>query len=182
MRIAVTGTHGSGKTTLQEDFVDQHQAYEVVQEPYWELAQQGVMFAQQPSIDDFMEQLNHNLQSILSAEHEQDIIFDRCPLDFIAYLEVLSEREGAQWEPSGQLLVRIEKALAALDLIIFLPLSTPDEITAQIEEVELRHQTDERLKQIIRDDTLGMLELLPRLVELSGSRNQRTAALSKLIL
>jgi GTPase SAR1 family protein len=31
MRVAITGTHGIGKTTLIEDFVDQHRNYEGAQ-------------------------------------------------------------------------------------------------------------------------------------------------------
>lgn len=46
MRIAVTGTHGSGKTTLIDDFVAAHPAYEHEQKPYWALAQhEGTPFA-----------------------------------------------------------------------------------------------------------------------------------------
>ena len=92
---------------------------------------------------------------------------------------MLSEQEGSKWEPSGQLLSQIEKALTTLDLIIFLPLITPDEITTAIEYPKLRDQTDIRLKQIIRDDTLGLAEILPEIAELTGSTSERLAALSR---
>ena len=45
MRIAVTGTYGSGKSTLIEDFVAAYSQYARVQEPCWEVAQRGVSFA-----------------------------------------------------------------------------------------------------------------------------------------
>ena len=48
MRIAVTGTHGSGKTTLIEDFLERHPRYEHEPEPYLALAQNGVAFADGP--------------------------------------------------------------------------------------------------------------------------------------
>ncbi|GHB17744.1 hypothetical protein GCM10007094_01700 [Pseudovibrio japonicus] len=179
MRIAVTGTHGSGKTTLLEDFVDQHQNYQAIQEPYWDLAEQGIALAGEPSIESFTDQLNHSLQTLLASRSEKHTIFDRCPLDFIAYLEVLSEQGGEDWEPSGQLLAKIEKALTTLDLIVFLPISSPDEITTPIEYPKLRHQTDTRLKQILRNDTLGLLDSLPEVLELTGLRNARWTALSK---
>ncbi|WP_057465372.1 AAA family ATPase [Pseudovibrio sp. POLY-S9] len=63
MRIAITGTHGSGKTTLIEDFADQHLNYEATQEPYWDLAEQGVALSDEPSIASFTEQLNSNLEN-----------------------------------------------------------------------------------------------------------------------
>jgi hypothetical protein len=177
MRIAVTGTHGSGKTTLIDDFLDGHRQYAHAQEPYWELAQEGLPFADGPTVDDLADQLQQSARLILAAT-DRDMIFDRCPLDFIAYLDVVSEEEGDEWTPSGKLLARIEAALATLDLIVFLPLSRPDEITTEIEYPTLRRAVDERLKLILREDALGLLEDGPRIIEISGPRSARLAQLA----
>src|SRR6478609_4978243 len=107
MRIAVTGTHGSGKTTLIEDFVAANPHYENMPEPYWLLVQQGTVFANGPTVADLEEQLKQSCALIL-ASSEPDVIFDRCPLDFIAYLEVVSAAEGFEWVPDGKRLPRIE--------------------------------------------------------------------------
>jgi hypothetical protein len=181
MRIAVTGTHGSGKTTLIDDFMDRHRHYEHAQEPYWELAQQGMPFANGPTTDDLAEQLEQSARMILATASEPDVIFDRCPLDFIAYLEVVSEEEDGEddWTPSGKLLAKIEAALATLDLIVLLPLSAPDEITVEIEYPKLRRAVDERLKLILREDVLGLLENGPRVIEISGPRDARLAQLTQ---
>ncbi|MEP3275617.1 MAG: AAA family ATPase [Stappiaceae bacterium] len=183
MRIAVTGTHGSGKTTLVDDFADAFRHFEPIPEPYWDLAEQGMLLPGEPTVDSFLTQLHHSLSVISAsgAEAETDVIFDRCPLDFIAYLEVISEQNGTDWFPSGSLLTRIEAALAALDLIVFLPLSEPDQITADIEYQELRGQVDERLKSILREDELGLLENGPRIIELTGSPQVRIDALVKTV-
>ncbi|MEQ9692511.1 MAG: AAA family ATPase [Bauldia litoralis] len=175
--MAVTGTHGSGKTTLVEDFLDTHRHYEHAQEPYWDLAEQGVAFPDAPTIDGFTEQLEHSVRVILGSASEADMIFDRCPLDFIAYLEVLGEKEGVEWTPSGKLLARIEAALSTLDLIAWLPLSQPDEIRETIDYPKLRQAVDTRLAGILRDDDLGLLEQGPRIVEIGGSRPARLARL-----
>jgi hypothetical protein len=177
MRIAVTGTHGSGKTTLIDDFLDGHRQYAHAQEPYWELAQEGLPFADGPTVDGLADQLQQSARLILAAT-DRDMIFDRCPLDFIAYLDVVSEEEGDEWTPSGKLLARIEAALATLDLIVFLPLSRPDEITTEIEYPTLRRAVDERLKLILREDALGLLEDGPRIIEISGPRSARLAQLA----
>jgi hypothetical protein len=177
MRIAVTGTHGSGKTTLIDDFLDGHRQYAHAQEPYWELAQEGLPFADGPTVDDLADQLQQSARLIL-ASADRDMIFDRCPLDFIAYLDVVSEEEGDEWTPSGKLLARIEAALATLDLIVFLPLSRPDEIRTEIEYPTLRRAVDERLKLVLREDALGLLEDGPRIIEISGPRSARLAQLA----
>ena len=83
MRIAVIGTHGTGKTTLVEDIVAAAKGYESVPEPYWLLAQQGVVFADGPSVADLEEQLKQSCALIL-ATSETDVVFDRCPLDLLA--------------------------------------------------------------------------------------------------
>lgn len=178
MRLAVTGTHGAGKTTLVDDFVSACPHYEAVPEPYWLLAQQGVPFADGPTTADLEEQLEQSCALILAAAGQADVIFDRCPLDFIAYLEVVSASEGFEWTPSGRLLGRIERALAALDLLVFLPLSRPDDVVVPIEFPKLRARTDTRLKAIIRNDDLGLLETGPRVLELSGTREHRLARLT----
>ena len=172
MRIAVTGTHGSGKTTLVEDFVAANPHYEHMPEPYWVLVQQGVVFANGATVADLEEQLRQSCALILAAT-EPDVVFDRCPLDFLAYLDVVSAGEGFEWSPDGKLLGRIEKALSTLDLIAFVPLKRPDEITVPIEFPKLRARVDARLNTMLRDDDLGLLADGPRVVEVAGTREGR---------
>ncbi len=89
MRIAVTGTHGIGKTTLVEDLAEASARFEAVPEPFI-LFQSDAAFVDGPSTDDFEEQLTQSCTLILDATTKQDFIFDRCPLDFLAYLDVVS--------------------------------------------------------------------------------------------
>ncbi len=173
MRIAVTGTHGSGKTTLVEDFLERHPGYEHEPEPYLALAQNGVAFADGAALPDLEEQLTQSIGMVLAHAGDPDVIFDRSPLDYVGYLEVVAAREGAEWEPSGKLLGRIERALAVLDLIVFVPLLMPDEIAVRIEQPKLRKAVDQRLKRIVGDDVFGLRDTPTRVVEISGSRTQR---------
>jgi hypothetical protein len=181
MRIAVTGTHGSGKTTLIDDFVDAHPDYEREQEPYWAMVQSGIPFADGVSMADLEEQLAASVKLILGHADSPDVIFDRCPIDFIAYLEVVGEQGGTEWEPSGKLLSGIEKALERIDLLAFVPLVRPDEIRTAIEFPGLRQRVDARLKTIMRDDALELLGQGPKIVELAGSRDERVRKLSRAI-
>jgi hypothetical protein len=179
MRIAVTGAHRVGKTTLIDDFVAAHPGYRSVQEPYWDLAEQGVAFSDVPSVEDFLEQLEHSVTMIVGMASEESVVFDRCPLDFIAYLEVVSEAEGGEWAPSGRLLPRIEAALATLDLIAFVPIPPSAGATADVEHPKLRRAVDARLKRLVREGALDLLGDGTRLIEISGSRRQRVAELSR---
>jgi AAA domain len=183
MRIAVTGTHGSGKTTLIDDFLDMHREYEHKLEPYWSLVQQGVVFSDGPSIDDLEEQLAWSVRMILERSSAANVIFDRCPIDYVAYLEVLTEQLGSEWVPSGKLLGGIEKAMAALDLVVFLPLASPDDIDVAIEYPKLRKLVDARLKLLIRDQPLEFFATgNPNFLELQGRRQDRVRDLDKAIV
>lgn len=180
MRIAVTGTHGCGKTTLIEDFISVHGKYESVPEPYWLLAQNGMPFADGPTAADLEEQLGQSCTLILEQITGKNVIFDRCPLDFLAYLDVVSADEGFEWLPQGRLLNRIARALATLDVVVFVPLLRPDEIKVPIEHSKLRAKVDRRLKNMLRQDDLGLLEDGPRIVEASGPRALRVASIAAL--
>jgi len=183
MRIAVTGTHGTGKTTLIDDFLDAHPDYAHEQEPYWALVQQGVTFADGPNTADLEEQLAQSVSTMLELRGDPDVIFDRSPIDFLAYLDVVSESEGVPWAPSEKLLGRIEEAIQSLDVLAFLPLSQPDEITVRIEYPRLRLNVDRRLKAIVRDDELELFSgPMPRLLEVQGTRKRRLALLEAALL
>ena len=179
MRIAVTGTHGVGKTTLIGDFLELHRAYQHVPEAYWELVEQGVVFPEEPSVDGFLEQLEHSIATILGLAAEPDLVFDRCPLDFIAYLEAVGARTGDGWMPAGRLLARVEAALATLDLIVLVPLERRDFGASAVDRPKLRRAVDARLKGMVRDDALGLLGRGPRVVVIGGSRRERVAALNR---
>jgi hypothetical protein len=180
MRVAVTGTHGVGKTRLIDDFLALRPDYEHAQEPYWELVQRGVVFADGPNTADLADQLGQSAAMIVATE-ARNVIFDRCPLDFIAYLDVLAASEGHEWTPQGSLLSRIDKAIASLDLIAFVPVTSPDEIGVSIEYPELRRAVDARLKQIIGSDELGLFTGGPRVAEISGSPHERAETLARLV-
>ncbi len=175
MRIAVTGTHGSGKTTLIGDVAAAHPAYESVAEPYWLFAEDGTPFAEEPTIDDLEQQLVRSCRLMLEEATGANVIFDRSPLDFLGYLDVVGASEGVEWLPDGRLLRRIGRALASLDLLVFVPLRPVDEIAGPIELPALRAAVDRRLKTMLRDDDLGLLGSGPRIVEVRGTRAERLA-------
>jgi len=151
MRIAVCGTHRTGKTTLVQDLVDRLPGLTTVDEPYVLLEDEGHAFATIPDLDDFERQLARSLQAV--RESGPDTVFDRCPLDILAYLLVHADaaRLGLdRWLPA------LHEAMARMDLLIFVPVEDPDRIEAEAEDDDgLRQRVDEQLREIMLDDAWG---------------------------
>ncbi len=120
MRIAISGTHFSGKTTLAESLSDILPHYTLIGEPYYQLVEEGHEFAELPSVEDFELMLERSIENL--NDSAQNSIFDRCPADILGYL--LSHRDVEAFDLKDWL-PRIGSAIRKLDLLAFLPIETP---------------------------------------------------------
>jgi len=180
MRLAISGTHGSGKTTLAEDFLAAHPGYRHVPEPYEALIDAGAVFSDPPTIADFAEQLAASIATLHEHAEEGDVVFERCPLDFLAYLAVLDRRSGEDGFDVDASRDEIAEALAVLDLIVFLPL--PADGTMAAELPKLQRAVDRELRTMLRDDPLALMaDGAPRVIALRGTRAERLAALDRAV-
>ena len=166
MKIAVSGTHCSGKTTLVEELSRALPTYEVVPEPYFLLEEEGHQFAEMPCLEDFELQLNRSIECIIGAP--ADSLVERCPVDFLAYLFAHPEFSGfevATWLP------RVREAVEQLDLIAFLPVERPDRIQVpKLESPRLRRRVHEQLQELLLENCWGF-EV--RVLEVRGSTGER---------
>ena len=151
MRIAVSGSHLVGKTTLAAGLAAALPHHELVPEPYHLLEEDGYAFAETPSIEDFVRQLERSFQCI--EESGTDVVFDRCPLDILGYLVTHRDADAFQiqdWMP------RLQETVANLDLIVFVPVEDPDRVAVPRDQARLRSDVDSALREIIVDDTYGL--------------------------
>ena len=182
MRIAVTGTHCCGKTTLVDEFLRLHPDFNHEPEPYSVLEEDyGQMFAAEPSPEDFFQQLEFNISRLRYYQAGARVIFERSPIDFLAYMLALYDMrrsEGTRWliDRSVDML---KDAIQLLDLIVFLPLSEKDGISmSDSENPELRSAVDCRLVSILNDHDFNLLTTdRPLIVEAMGSTAERMRAL-----
>jgi len=168
MRIAVSGSHRTGKSTLLADLAEQLPGYATIAEPYEILEEEGYEFAQPPALEDYLRQRQRSIE--LLAERREDALFERCPLDFVAY--ALCSPDGASFEADDYVDL-IRPAVESLSLVVFVPVEEPDRIVlAASEDDELRRAVDEKMREIVVEDILGLdLEVL----EVSGTRARRAA-------
>jgi predicted ATPase len=160
MRIAVTGTHRVGKSTLIEALEERLAAYRVVDEPYLLLEEEGYEFASPPCLEDFLEQLRRSMELLEDEEGARNVLFDRCPLDFLGYLLTHEDSDSFDLE---DWLARIRSAIQTLDLVVFVPIEERDRIPLPAyEDPKLRREVDEKLAWMLLDDPFELgVEVLP---------------------
>jgi len=178
MRVAISGTHCCGKTTLIDQFLLAHPDFAYQPEPYTVLQEDyGEVFAAEPSADDFYLQLEFNIDQLRGSRFSERVICERCPIDFLAYMLALSDlRRG---ENTSRLVERslrmVKDAIELLDLIVFLPLNDMDGGgMSDSEDPELRIAVDSRLVGIFSDDDFNLFTShRPVVLEVRGSTAQR---------
>jgi predicted ATPase len=164
MRIAVSGTHGVGKSTLIDEFLRTHPAFTHEPEPYTVMVEEfGEEFSEEPNVKDFRRQLEFNIDRLRQHAPGENVIYERCPIDFIAYIDALEVHSVEA------LLGPVSTAMPDLDLIVYLPLDK-DRIL-ESEYPKLQKAVDRRLSMMLLYDELGIIS--PRVVEARGSTAQR---------
>ena len=169
MRIAVSGTHRAGKSTLVGDLAEVLRGYRVVDEPYHLLEEEGFEFSDPPAIEDWVEQLRRSVEE-LEGDGSPNLLLDRCPVDLLAYAFTHEDRDALdldEWMP------QVREALGTLDLVVFVPLEQPDRIPlGPGEDLQLRDAVDRELSMLLLEDSLGLeLEVLG----VEGGRKERLA-------
>ena len=166
MRIAVSGTHCVGKSTLIDEFLRAHPDFTHEPEPYTVMVEDlGEEFSAEPCVEDFQRQLQFNLERLQGHAPGERVIYERCPLDFLAYIDALDPKSAEEWRDP------ISNAMQHLDLIVYLPL---DEAWLDSEYPKLQKAVDRRLSAIFSADEFGVLgSSSARLIEASGSTPQR---------
>ncbi len=126
MYIAISGTHFIGKSTLINDFIKKHPDYYCEIEPHHQLQNDhGVEFSEELTLDCILKQLDYSIERINYRANKTDIIFDRCPVDFIAYAMHIIGRCQIDLNDTdiGERLPLVKDALKKLNLIVFLPIT-----------------------------------------------------------
>ena len=168
MRIAISGTHFSGKSSLVEALSEALPQYATVEEPYNQLQDEGYEFAELPAIEDFELQLERSIENL--NESTPNVIFDRCPVDILGYLLAHADVEAfdlTAWLP------RIQTAVSKLDLVVLLSIEEPDRIVLPVsQDAVYRQRVDEILKVITLENSFGLdVDML----EVSGDMQMRVA-------
>jgi len=178
MRIVVSGTHASGKSTLISDFVLRHPEFTVLPDPFEYLDEER----DAPSAAMFAKQLRISADRLTRGEPADNVIAERGPLDFLAYVLALDSWAGmgVSRELLDRSAVITADALREVDLLVVLPLSTSNPIEVGSEEYPgLRLAMNDELLELI--DGADLIGSDTRVVEITGDRAQRLSLLESVL-
>ncbi len=167
MRIAVSGTHITGKSSLVEALGACLPNHRTIPEPYVILEERGYMFAHPPTVDDFVTQLRQSLISL--RRRTSNLIADRCPLDFLGYIYASPDADRfdlAAWQRE------IEHAMKSLDLVVAIQADPAHDPAEPNEDLEWRLAVDDILREIVGGDSLDLCENV-EILSLDGPWDRR---------
>jgi len=183
-RLAVSGSHGTGKSTLIAAFVDLRPEFRYEPEAYEALADDIALTASEgPSPEGLQSLLDYTIAAISGHGPEASVVFERSPVDYLAY--AAASRDAWTAPVAREFLAAavpaVRSSLRHLDLIALLPVSHA--IGARPEEGErFRKRVDDWLRRALIDDDFDLFDErdLPRVVELSPLPARQIAELMRL--
>ena len=96
MRIAISGSHSLGKSTVVNDWVAKQPNFTREEEPYRALALHGpyeILFRDESTKLHNGIQLYYNISRVHRyCASSDDVIFDRAPVDYIAYSQYTANK------------------------------------------------------------------------------------------
>jgi len=171
MRVGISGTHGTGKTTLAQALCACLPGHVTADEPYYLLEEEGYEFGFPPSPEDYRALLACSVQSLTAPPQLPGVIFDRTPLDYLAYLAAAGANPCDQADAAA-----LRPALASLELLV-ITVITPEteQVLPAAEMPGLRSQMNDALLELLYDDPLNAWPDVP-VLELNGPLDSRLDA------
>ncbi|WP_170951802.1 ATP-binding protein [Synechococcus sp. GEYO] len=185
MRIAISGSHSLGKSTLVWDWIKRHPQYTREEEPFRALYGEmyDIRFRQECNrLHDGIQMYYNASRVSLYSSINDCVIFDRAPIDYIAYSQYTADKQITDIDNAfvEAMVPRVIERLQRLDLVVFVPMTDRWSVDMEddgIRPVDLpyRAEVDAIFKQIYRDKRFSVMpdKNRSKLIELWGSREQR---------
>jgi hypothetical protein len=183
MRIAVSGSHGTGKTTLIAAFLERCPAYAHEPEAFEtlgddiEIAESG-----EPTPEGLKALLDYTVGALEARPAGACVVFERSPVDYLAYA---AASRGQAWRGALRDFLSAEvstvrAALACLDLIAYVPAAVKGPVRGRpLEDARFRRRVDECLRHALLDDEYDLFRERggPSVIELPADPARQLAEL-----
>ena len=185
MRVAVSGSHGTGKSTLIAEFLARRPEYAHEPEAF-EVIGGDVELAEDegPTADGLHLLLEHTATALDSYAPGASVVFERSPVDYLAYaIASRSWQRGSVAAFVEASLPLVRRSLSRLDLIAFLPLAPGGPAARPGEDARFRKRVDRALTRVLLDDEYDLFGEAgtPRIVALPASLEGRVTELERAI-
>jgi hypothetical protein len=156
VRVAISGSHGTGKSTLIAAFLERRPEYVYEPEAYEALADDIALTSEEgPTPEGLEALLQYTVAAVAGHSPGTRVVFERSPVDYLAY----AAASRRTWPPRGTATFLrtnvpvVRASLRGLDLIALVPVSRRGPIAARPGEDErFRKRVDERLRRALLDD------------------------------
>ena len=167
MRICVSGTSGQGKTTFINDFLEEWPMYTTPEKTYRDLLKRT--HSKKTTKDIQWKILNSMIDELQSHTSDECIIYDRGPIDNIAYSIWSNSMETGKIDDEfvNKCITLVKQSMSFIDIIFFTPITKFDSIEYDTERFEKRVKsglTDETYRQ----DIDNILKALKRDWDING--------------
>jgi AAA domain-containing protein len=183
MRIAVSGSHSTGKSTLIAAFLDKCPEYRHEPEAFETLGDDVELTeAGEPTPEGLQALLEYTAAGVRGHAPGSCVVFERSPVDYLAYAAASrTSRWRSQINDFLSVHVPVVRAaLEHLDLIAYVPVSATGPVRARPgENARFRSRVDERLRRALLDDAYDLFgdRGAPRVVALPPDPERQLAEL-----
>jgi len=188
MRIAISGSHCMGKSTLIGDFLSEWQSYELPEKSYRHVLNDlNLPHSSESTKETQKAILDFMCKQVKEYDKEKNVIYDRCPLDNLVYSMWLYHhgKSDIDEEFIGECIPKVRTALKEIDIIFYIPITkvvpTPEyvdngfrdkdpntriEIDNLFKLLSVENRENPKSNYFEHDDK-------PPIIEIFGSRHER---------
>lgn len=187
MRIAISGTACQGKSTLVKDFLEQWPSYTTPEKTYRDvIAESSLEHSSKTNKETQRKILDFQIAEQQKYRTEQNVIFDRCPLDNLVYSMWACEQSGNDIDEEfvSSCIPLIRESFRDLDIIFFIPITKVAPIGVVEDGMrdtssDIIEEIDHIFKAVHRDHehnpktNLFVVDDKPPIIEVFGDRRER---------
>ena len=182
MRVAVSGSHGTGKSTLIAAWLERRPDYAHEPEAFEALGDEIDVEDEGPTADGLRLLLAHTVSTLDRHPAGASVLFERSPVDYLAY--AAASRGWPRGSPAAFVeaaLPLVRRSLARLELIAFLPIAPGGPAARAGEDARYRKRVDRELARALLDDEYDLFGEAgaPRVVTLPPPLDRQVAELTR---
>lgn len=181
MKIVITGTFSTGKTTLIKEFVSRNEniKFKILKEKATQLIELGIPFGKKATLDSYTRYINEQLKSEIESNKDdyEILLSDRSLIDGVTH-PIINNRIGVSNLPN-HFIEMFENVLhfqkSFYDIYIYIPIEF-DLIT------DNKRENDKRYQKELDEEIVKMLDKhIVNYYTLFGTIEERCLKLSKII-